>query len=178
MIKYVVTIDEKNPEDLGWIVSWKKTRRGQLTEVLDDEYIMNNFKELMSSVYNNGVMNATKELSDAVGRIARYPSEGGMSADELIQIFGCSRDMIFRLCTLKEIAKKIAEYDMVIRVGDEVTIDKVGVTFYVTHIHKGNDFASMMGIRSDSGEPISTAQPCHKTGKHSDEIEKLFGGKK
>lgn len=178
MTKYVVTINEKNPEDVGWIVSWMKTGRGQLTEVLDEEYIKNNFKELISSVHINGSKSATKKLSDAVDRIARYPSEGGMSADELMQIFGCSRDMIFRVYTLEQIANKIAEHDMIIRVGDEVMVDKVGETFYVTHIHKKNGVVTgMMGVRSDSGETICTAQPCHKTGKHSYEIEKLFGGK-
>ena len=82
----------------------------------------------MSDTYSNGVLSGiTKGRNEAweiVRKIILPPSEGGLSSEELREIFGYDifRE-IFRIYNVDEAIDRIKEYEERFKIGDEIIKD-------------------------------------------------------
>lgn len=133
-------------------------------------------EELKEKEYNRGYEKGMEDAWETLKKTFLPQYEGGLSIDELVDVFGT-----FAYKEAKEkidnyIKKKNAEF----HVGDEIAYKKDGeklviITMDVEEITNGTCFYAI----NDKGIPFYFSTKFHKgiikkTGRHFDEVEELF----
>lgn len=129
--------------------------------------------ELKQAEYNRGVKDAWR----AACLIALEEDVGGLSAEEMLQIFGGRYYAdVFMEVSGEEAVAKIQEHESEVHIGDEVTTGFA--KFVVTQI-TSTDF---IGLTASGGTAHATKDLCRKTGRSfleaSSIIKKMNGGAK
>jgi hypothetical protein len=125
----------------------------------------------------NGKEMVLQRAQEVIDKIIRATGDGGLSMDELAEIFGVGDShSIFINYTLRDIIKRFDEYDE-IHVGDEVVFDD-GEKAVVTKVY--NELQRVTAVCSDGGARCRKMDDFKKTGNHFAEVSKLIeklGGK-
>lgn len=127
--------------------------------------------ELKQAEYNRGVKDAWR----AARLIALEEDVGGLSAEEMLQIFGGTYYAdVFMEASGDEAIAKIREHESEVHIGDEVT---TGFTQFVVTRIDANEF---FGMTASGGPARATKDLCRKTGRSfleaSSMIKKMNGG--
>lgn len=128
-----------------------------------------------TTAFTNGLA-AMWEIAKKLGSLVE---DGGMPTDDIEELFRCELTDVYVEYSAQEVIKKLAEYKDEIRVGDElipIHTARVETPFYVTCVFSDKIY----GVDSEDGTPRDYDKSCtefKKTGKKSEEIAKLFGGR-
>lgn len=122
----------------------------------------------------NGREVALENAQDAINKIIRSTANGGMSVDELREIFGASNPYyIFTNYTLREVIEALDKYDErnKIHVGDEVKVIGTDVSGVVTQVTLDN---FVRGVCVDGALFATKSEKIEKTGNHFPEVSKML----
>ncbi len=136
-------------------------------EELTSDYINEHFGELQDKAYQRGL----DEAWEAAKKVALYADGGGLSIEELNEIFDCATiQQVFRKYTLSEVIAKLKAYEKKqkadeLKVGD--IVDWSGEKYIVSYIY---DDGCTDLIYLECGSVCESVSPdCFtRTGKHYD----------
>lgn len=129
-------------------------------------------QEWYDAGFLNGREVTLQRAQEVIDKIIKATGDGGLSMDELAEIFGFGDSYsIFINYTLRDIIKRFDEYDE-IHVGDEVILDNNGEKAVVTEICTNTLYVNVM--HSDGCTRCRTINSIKKTGNHFPEVKKLL----
>lgn len=120
--------------------------------------------------YQRGVEDGQNETWETAKKVALCAGEGGLSIEELDEIFGCSTlQQVFRRYSAQQTIEKLKKADDEIKVGDEVTSTLSKTTYTVVSFGEYEDGAlTVCGFDSHGVWHGNELSELHKTGKHYD----------
>ena len=153
-------------------------------EELNSDYINEHYGSLQGEAYQRGVEDGRNESWEAARKVALNTNDGGLSIDNLNEIFDCySLQQVFRGYTVSEVIDRIKAYEdkqkaeNEIKVGDEVCqVTDSGTETGLLCTVTSYDGDSMGGFSQDGRVIVCSSQVNRwwkKTGKHYD-IDKIL----
>lgn len=152
-----------------------KDAKAQFQKAYDNGYAAVNNINLIDEAYQEGLTDAWECIKKII-----YPTEdGGLSVDELVEIFGTAfpyhilRDNLPSIATQKieDWEKKQKQQEEEIYVGDKVYSEEDDLRFVVTRIMDGR----YEGICTDGACYCPLPLDIKKTGRHAYRIIELLG---
>lgn len=168
---------------------WTDTTDIENLEELNSDYINEHFGDLQDTIYKKGLHDGESKCRycneyqrglddawEAARKVAFNSDDGGLSIDELDEIFGCySLQGVFKAYSAQQTIAKLKAYeekkaDDEIKVGDEVIYN--GTTKCIV-VRPENDERYASLIDSDGTHYSADHRECKKTGRHFD-IQKIL----